>query len=189
MKLNLGCGVNHQPGWLNVDSAPACKPDTVWDLEKTPWPWPDSSVEEMLFNHSLEHMGQDAKTFLAIVLEIYRVARPGAVVRINVPHPRHDDFLNDPTHVRAITPEMLMMFDRARNEELASQGAANTPFALYLGVDFEVFDVFAGLDEPYASQVRKGQLRPDQVAALVRERNNVIREYQIKIRVRKAPPR
>jgi len=187
MKLNLGCGVNQRTGWVNVDSSPACKPDLVFDLETTPWPWPDSSIEEMAFNHSLEHMGQDSRVFLAIMKEIYRVAQPGGLIRINVPHPRHDNFLNDPTHVRPITPEMLTMFDRAKNEEFAKIGAANTPLGLYLDVDFELTDVQASLEEPYASQMKAGTLRPDQVAVLVRERNNVVSEYRIQLRARKAP--
>ena len=188
MKLNLGCGMNKLEGWRNVDSAAACAPDEIWNLEQTPWPWQNSSADEMLFNHSLEHMGRDPDVFLAIVREIYRVARPGALITINVPHPRHDNFLNDPTHVRAITPEMLTMFDRAKNEELIAQGAANTPLALYLGVDFEVTDVSVSLDEPYASQFKAGVLTPDQLHNLVRERNNVIVECRIKLRSRKPSP-
>jgi hypothetical protein len=187
MKLNLGCGMNKTPGWLNVDSAPACEPDMVWDLETTPWPWPDSSAGEMLFNHSLEHMGQDTKTFLEIIKEIYRVGRDGAVIRINAPHPRHDNFLHDPTHVRAVTPEMLVMFDRSKNEEWRRTGAANTPLGLYLGVDLEITDATMVLDEPYQSQLRSGALKSDEVAALARERNNVIAECRIQMRVRKPP--
>lgn len=185
MKLNLGSGMNKMLGWHNVDNAASSNPDTMWDLEKTPWPWPESSVDEMLFNHSLEHMGQDSKVFLAIIQEVYRVAKPNAAIHINVPHPRHDNFINDPTHVRAVTPEMLTIFDKARNEELARQGASNTPLALYLGVDFEILDVHAVLDEPYASQVKAGTLQPAAIAALVRERNNVVSECRIQLRVRK----
>jgi hypothetical protein len=49
--------------------------------------------------------------------EIYRVCRHDAVVHVVVPHPRHDDFINDPTHVRPITPEVLSLFDRSTNLE------------------------------------------------------------------------
>jgi predicted SAM-dependent methyltransferase len=185
MKLNLGCGMNKMPGWHNVDSAPHSEPDTLWNLEKAPWPWLDSSVEEMLFNHSLEHMGQDTKTFLAIIQEIYRVARPGALIRINVPHPRHDNYLHDPTHVRPVTPEMLAMFDKRKNEEWVRAKAANTPLGLYLDVDLEITDVVMTVDEPYLSKLKSGELKPEALAVLARERNNVISECRIQMRARK----
>ena len=34
MKLNLGSGYKRVPGFVNIDSSPACKPDYVVDLEK-----------------------------------------------------------------------------------------------------------------------------------------------------------
>ena len=186
MKLNLGCGMNRRDGWLNVDSSPACNPDLVCDLETTPWPWPDSSVDEMLFNHSLEHMGQATSVFLAIVKEIYRVGSDGARIAINAPHPRHDSFLFDPTHVRIVTPEILMMFDKRKNEEWARAGAANTPLGLYLNVDFELAAATMTLEEPYLSEFRSGALNADEINRLARERNNVISECRMVLRVRKS---
>lgn len=185
MKLNLGCGMNRREGWHNVDNSPVCEPDQVWDLDTTPWPWPESSVEEFLFNHSLEHMGRDTKTFFAILSEIYRVGRPEAVVSINVPHPRHDNFMHDPTHVRAVTPEMLMLFDKQKNEAWVRAGAANSPLGLYLGIDLQMIEATMILDEPYLSQFRSGELKPDEISRLARERNNVISECRIRLKVRK----
>ena len=45
-------------------------------------------------------MGADPKVFLKIMQELHRIGRPGCRVVIHVPHPRHDNFLGDPTHVR-----------------------------------------------------------------------------------------
>ena len=185
LKLNLGCGMNHLDGWTNVDNSAACSPDVVHDLEQTPWPWPDSSADALRFNHSLEHMGQDTKTFLAIMSEIYRVGRLGAEVEINAPHPRHDSFLYDPTHVRAITPEMLLMFDKEKNEQWVRASAANTPLGLYLSIDLQMIEATMILDEPYLSQFRSGELKGDEISQLARERNNVIAECRVKLRVRK----
>src|SRR5947208_13026944 len=97
LKLNLGCGQNHRPGYVNVDRAGS--PDVKWDLEQFPWPWEDSSVGEVVMFHVLEHLGESTATYLKIIQEIYRVCQDGAAIQITVPHPRHDDFLNDPTHV------------------------------------------------------------------------------------------
>lgn len=185
LKLNLGCGMNHLDGWLNVDNSAASKPDVIHDLDNTPWPWPDSSAEAMLFNHSLEHMGRDTETFLGIIQEIYRVGCDGAEIAINVPHPRHDSFLNDPTHVRAVTPEMLTMFDRQQNEQWIAAKASNTALGIYLGVDLVLANVTAVLDEVYQAQLQSGALKPAEISQLARERNNVIAEFRMELRVRK----
>lgn len=177
--------MNHLDGWLNVDNSPVSKPDVVHDLDQTPWPWPDSSAEAMLFNHSLEHMGRDTETFLGIIREIYRVGCDGALVTINVPHPRHDNFLHDPTHVRAVTPEMLAMFDRQQNEQWVAAKASNTALGLYLSVDLALASVTAVLDEAYQDQLRSGALNADEISRLARERNNVIAEFRMELRVRK----
>ena len=78
LKFNMGCGQNRRAGFINVDAAAASQPDEVVDLEATPWPWPDNCADEVWFVHSLEHMGADAKVFLAIMIELYRICAPGA---------------------------------------------------------------------------------------------------------------
>ncbi|HLO64329.1 MAG TPA: hypothetical protein VK165_15330, partial [Azonexus sp.] len=98
LKLNLGCGRRKREGFVNVDSQAGCQPDLVLDLEKTPWPWPDDSVDEIDLIHVLEHLGQAPEVYLGVMKELWRVCCDGARIRIMVPHPRSDDFLNDPTH-------------------------------------------------------------------------------------------
>ena len=115
MKLNLGCGPKRLAGWVNVDKSPAFQPDAVVDLERFPWPWPDSSAEEVLLNHVLEHLGQSPDTFIGVMRELWRVCKPGAKVRVNVPDPRHESFLGDPTHVRPVTLDTLALFSQAFN--------------------------------------------------------------------------
>ena len=114
MKLNMGCGQNKIDGYLNIDKHIECKPDLQFDLEKFPWPFKNSEVNEVLFNHSLEHIGADTDVFLNIMKELYRVCNADAKIQINVPHPRHDNFINDPTHVRIITPETFALFSKKK---------------------------------------------------------------------------
>lgn len=139
LKLNLGCGNNHKPvadGWVNVDKfAPA---DTLFDLETTPWPWADDSVDEVNMTHVLEHLGQDPKTFLMMVREVYRVLRHSGHWIVTVPHPRHDHFIIDPTHCRPVMPELFPMFSKKVNEGWIKDGYASTPLAIQNGVDFEI---------------------------------------------------
>ena len=185
LRFNMGCGRNQLPGYTNVDQSPVCGPDQVADLEATPWPWPDDCAVEVVFNHSLEHMGGDPKVFLAIMRELYRICRPDATVIINAPHPRHDNFIGDPTHVRAITPQVLSLFSRGENDRWAQQGASNTPLAHYLDVDFEMVSSNVELDEPYRTRLATGAATPDQVQDALRERNNVATEFRMVVKVRK----
>lgn len=185
MHLNMGCGHNKIPGYINVDMSPECQPDVVCNLEVLPWIWEDNSVSRVLFNHSLEHLGQDKSVFLGMFKELYRVCRNGAVIEINVPHPRHDNFINDPTHVRAITPQLLSLFDRQLNDEWKRTHAANSPLAHYLGVDFHTMDSTIILDEPYRSLFSSGKVSHQEMGTMLRERNNIASEYRMKMVVRK----
>ncbi len=186
MKLNLGCGSKTIPGFLNVDKFSTATTDVVFDLETTPWPWATDSVEEVRFIHSLEHMGQYTETYLNIFKEIYRICMNGASVVIHVPHPRHDNFLGDPTHVRPITPQSLTLFDKAKNEEWVAGGiSAATPLGLYIGVDFYIAGLATVLDPVYHEKYVKGELTLEALNEKVRELNNIIAEYHITLIARK----
>jgi len=82
IKLNLGSGGGKE-GYINVDIRPEVNPDVLWDLEKTPYPWEDESVEEILWIDSLEHLSwlkvEDA------LRECYRILMPGGKMYIQCP--------------------------------------------------------------------------------------------------------
>ncbi len=181
----MGFGHHRIDGYVNVDAQAACHPDQVVDLEQTPWPWPTGCATEVRFIHSLEHMGQAPKTFLSMMSELYRIVQDGGTVTIHAPHPRHDAFLSDPTHVRAITPETLRLFDRDLNDRWREDGTPNTPLAHYLGVDFALTNRTVILSEPYARRFRQGDLSPEAADLLVATQNNIAHEYQMTLRVRK----
>lgn len=179
MRLNLGCGSSKMQGWINVDKIAASNPDQVVDLEALPWPWPDDSVDEVLLAHVLEHLGARTEVYLGIIKELYRVCRNGATVTIIVPHPRHDFFLDDPTHVRAITPDGLAMFSQQQNREWMAKGAANTPLGVYHGVDFTIASVKDALDEYWHGRAQRREIKPDELNFAARHYNNVVSQTTI----------
>lgn len=182
MRLNLGCGATKFPGWVNADKVAACNPDQVVDLESFPWPWPDNTVEEVMMSHVLEHLGAATDVYLGIIKEMYRVCRDGAVVTIIVPHPRHDNFLTDPTHVRPITAEGLRMFSQAVNRDWIARGGANTPLGIYLGVDFEIDTIDMTPEEPWIGRLERGEITDAEMDYALRTYNNVVSQTKIVLR-------
>jgi hypothetical protein len=183
LKLNLGCGYNRKDGWVNVDRVPDCNPDMVCDLEKFPWPFADCSVDEILLNHVLEHLGESCEIYLGIIGELYRVCVNEATIYINVPHPRHDHYLADPTHVRPISVEGLRMFDQELNRVWISNGYSDTPLGVYLGVDFRIKAFKYIIDSSYKEKVEKGEYKLEDMIDMARTHNNVFNQIDIELTV------
>lgn len=179
MKYNLGCGNQYLQGWVNVDQFPQTKPDLVMDLEKFPWPIEDNSADEILLSHVLEHIGGHSSTFLGMMKELYRICKPGAKVIIRVPDPRHDDFLSDPTHQRAIIPGMFQTFDLMLNEIWVSHGLPGTPLGKYLGIDFATASITSHLDSEWESRRAAATLDASSLAFAQRSYNNVSQWWEI----------
>lgn len=181
VKLHLGCGAKKLPGFINVDKYG--EPDQRVDLERFPWPWMDSIADEVVLIHVLEHLGGDPETFRGIIRELYRVCAPGAKVVIVVPHPRHDNFLGDPTHVRPITAQLMTLFDRAQCEAWQAAGYSNTPLAIHWGVNFRITAHQEIPDEPYNTMLAEKLITADELKTIARERNNVISEIHLQLEV------
>jgi len=93
MKLNLGCSDRHFPApWVNVDMVPPA--DRIVDLRE-PWPWLDSSVEEIRAWDIIEHLPDKIHT----MNEAWRALQPGGRFDIEVPTIRGAGAVCDPTHV------------------------------------------------------------------------------------------
>jgi hypothetical protein len=179
VKLNLGSGQNPEPGFINVDKYDSFGPDVVWDLEEFPWPFETSSAEEIILRHVLEHLGATTACFLGIMKELYRVCTPGGQIRIFVPHPRSDGFSGDPTHVRAINPQVLSLFSKTKNREWKALGWPNTPLATYIDVDFEMSAVSFNLTPHWARQLNAGKITRDEMNFAIDTHFNVIDEISL----------
>ena len=185
MKLNMGCGKNKINGYLNIDKHIEWKPDLQVDLEVFPWPFEINEVDQVIFNHSLEHIGSDTSTFLHIIKELYRICKSETKIQINVPHPRHDNFLNDPTHVRAITPQTFELFSKKNNDLWENINASNSPLAKYLDVDFEIIEVNQVLEQEYIDKLNSNKITEEEINKLIKQRNNVVSELRITLKVLK----
>jgi len=183
MKLNLGCGFDKREGWLNVDHYAPCQPDRLMDIEAVPWDLPTDGFEHVLMRHVLEHVGADFATFAAVLRELHRVTAPGGAVELHLPHVRHDTFWTDPTHVRAFTPQTFYMLSRRLNREWAQNRANITQLAEIVGVDFEVERVLNVFDDRWVEKIRSGELTREQAQEIGKERWNVVREFQVLMRV------
>ena len=92
--LNLGCGNKHLPNAINLDITPDTNPDIVHDLDQMPWPLPDNHFTEVVIYDVIEHVDN----VIACMEEVHRVCKPGAVVKISVPHFSCANAFTDPTH-------------------------------------------------------------------------------------------
>ena len=185
MKLNLGCGNKILDGYVNLDKFAYYNSNIVHDLEKFPYPFEDDSAEEILLTHVLEHIGQDPEIFNSILKELYRISKNKALIDIYVPHPRHDDFISDPTHVRPITPFGLELYDKEVNEFWQKNGAANSPLALIHGVNFKIEKVEYLIEDAIIKQRQTGEITEVEFERMMLHQNNVIKQINIKWRVKK----
>ena len=183
MKLNLGCGRKIFEGYVNVDKFDFDNVDIKHDLEKFPYPFDDDSVEEIILSHILEHIGQDPDTFIKILKEFYRICKNQALIKIAVPHPRHDDFISDPTHVRPITILGLSLFDKALNQKWEKSGAANTPLALIHQVNFKIESVNFAIEDDIMKKHNLGEIDKTKLDYMIKHYNNVVKQIDINWRV------
>ena len=79
---------------INRDINRDVEPDLEYDLDRLPWPLPAGHFTEVFAYDVIEH----CVNVLAVMEEIHRVTREGAVVRITVPHFSCANAFTDPTH-------------------------------------------------------------------------------------------
>jgi hypothetical protein len=184
MKLNLGCGYNQVEGYINVDNDPNCNPDIVADLEAI-LPFADSSVDEIIMQHILEHLGQDTKTYLSVWKELYRILKDQGVIRIVVPHHLHENFFHDPTHCRVVTPVGIDMFSQERNMNTIATGGSETTLGLQLAIDIGVTELGYDLMPEYEAEYRHAAFHV--IEKLTKEKPGACYQVRINAKAHKPP--
>jgi SAM-dependent methyltransferase len=106
--LNLGCGFRKHEEGINVDGFAACEPDVLWDLNKTPFPWADNSIDLIYAYHVFEHVDKWWDAFK----ECVRILKVGGQLEMRVPDPSSDSAVVYRDHVHVIS---LFSFDGIAN--------------------------------------------------------------------------
>lgn len=94
MILDLGCCRGKIPGSIGMDIFPYEGVDIVHDLNITPWPIEENSIDTVWAKHIIEHV----ESIPAFMKEIHRVTKAGGKVIIETPHFTSLDSWADPTH-------------------------------------------------------------------------------------------
>jgi predicted SAM-dependent methyltransferase len=80
--LNIGCGDQLHPGFINIDYYWLPGLDLCWDIAN-PLPFQDASIAGVFTEHCLEHL--TLKAAENFVSDVFRILRPGGILRVVVP--------------------------------------------------------------------------------------------------------
>jgi SAM-dependent methyltransferase len=124
-RLNIGCGANQMPGWLNLDCNPDLKPDIIFNLD-TPlfpfFPFPKAWFDVVFACHVLEHIVHLHELMAAI----HHILIPGGRLVILSPYATSDDAFEDPHHVRLLNEKSWMYFDKRTYDNPGTHGTGAT---------------------------------------------------------------
>ena len=130
-RLNLGCGHDVREGYVNLDRLDLPGVDVVHDLETFPYPFDDESFDEILAQDILEHLRDTVR----VMEELWRLLKPGATLRVRVPHAQSPNAAQDPTHVSRFTEHTFEYFTA---RDAARPGSR---YSFYSRARFEILSV------------------------------------------------
>jgi len=191
MKFNFGCGAKKLTGFCNVDISPVFDPDKILDLEKTPWDIETDSADCIIMHHIFEHLGQTPDSFINIMKELYRISKHNCEIMIKVPHPYHYVYISDPTHIRPITPELLVPWSKKQCYYCIEHGVSQTNFALIHDVDFHLESIEYKWDQDILRTLKEMNLVPKDLGdryyddVFSRIFSNLVCEIDMKLIVKK----
>lgn len=120
VKINLGCGEDKKPGYINVDASSLVSPDITHDLNEFPYPFAASSIDCIEASHILEHL---EKPF-AVMAELHRILKPNGLLTVKVPH--FSRGMNHAEHAHGFDVTFPLYF----NSSFTKSG--------YIGIDFKL---------------------------------------------------
>lgn len=168
INLDLACGQSPREGFESVDAfAPNAKYKV--NLLKFPWPWADSSVDEIHCSHFIEHIPMeevDGKDMLfAFFDECYRILKPTGKMTVICPSARSNRAFQDPTHRRFIVAETFLYFN-------AEWRLANKLDHYHVNCNFKSTVI------PMVLQAAIDQKKPEELNMMVHHYWNITLDFQ-----------
>lgn len=134
VRVDLGCGNSKQDGYIGVDKESLPEVDIVHDLETYPWPFESDSIDQINCANFYEHI-KDAIPFMN---ELYRVLKVGGNCLITSPYYTSIRAWQDPTHVRAVSEQSFLYFNKGwREKEHLTQMGITCDFDFSFGYFFD----------------------------------------------------
>lgn len=94
--LNIGSGSKKIKGAVNLDIAKGKNVDIVHNLNKKPYPFKDNTFDKVTGEHVAEHV----EDTISMIEELYRITKPGGIIRLVVPHHASGNACGNVTHVK-----------------------------------------------------------------------------------------
>lgn len=110
IKLDVGCGKAKHEGWIGMDICPFEGVDIVWDIEHFPWPLANECCSEILMDQVFGLI--EPRYRLAVMNELWRIAKPECQVNIRVPHAGSTAAGQDPEVYTCPNQVTFWYFDR-----------------------------------------------------------------------------
>lgn len=142
-------------------------------------PWKDSQINEINLL-DLPCLLDGASLSLALS-KLWKMCSADAIVKIRIPHPRHDQFLMDIGYVRGLLPVSFAQLDPRHSI---------TGLAKQLGVNFEILESSYELDSHWQNAMTaplEGQepLNAEDIELISKQASNVIQWINITLQAKK----
>lgn len=105
--LDLGCGNQKKKGAIGIDINPHTDADIIHDLNLFPYPFEESTFDEIYADNVIEHLDNIIK----VMEDLHRICKPDGIIIIKVPYFRSRYAYIDPTHKHYFTIESFTYFD------------------------------------------------------------------------------
>ncbi len=113
--LNFGCGNDIKTSskecqWDNIDIQKSSKLTKSFDFNKFPYPIKDNTYDYIYARNVLEHLDEPDK----VINELWRITKPGGIIRIIVPHYTNKGAYSDMQHKHFFNEVAFQLLEEQR---------------------------------------------------------------------------